>query len=94
MKEKGFSRDAEQCKAKIKNLKTEYRQVKDNNNKTMMKLEEGEKHLNTMMSWMQFLAIDQHPDHQWFWMPQREGSLLSPVRRERETALTTTAVRQ
>ena len=25
MKEKGFSRDAEQCKAKIKNLKTEYR---------------------------------------------------------------------
>ena len=34
MKEKGFSRDAEQCKAKIKNLKTKYRQVKDNNNKT------------------------------------------------------------
>ena len=34
MKEKRFSRDAEQCKAKIKNLKTEYRQVKDNNNKT------------------------------------------------------------
>ena len=34
MKEKGFSRDAEQCKAKVRNLKTEYRQAKDNNNKT------------------------------------------------------------
>ena len=34
MKEKGFNRDAEQCKAKIKNLKTEYRQAKDNNNKS------------------------------------------------------------
>ena len=87
MKEKGFTRDAEQCKAKIKNLKTEYRQAKDNNDKTGR----GRK---TFKHYDEFLATDQHPDHQWFLMPQQEGSLLSPVRRERETALTMTAVRQ
>ena len=30
----GYSRDWEQCKAKIKNLKTDYRSAKDNNGKT------------------------------------------------------------
>ena len=34
MEEQGYSRDWEQCKAKIKNLKTEYKAVKDNNGKT------------------------------------------------------------
>ena len=47
MKEKGFSRDAEQCKAKIKNLKQNI-----DRRKITTKLEEGEKHLNIMMSWM------------------------------------------
>ena len=34
MEEMGYSRDWEQCKSKIKNLKVEYRAVKDNNGKS------------------------------------------------------------
>ena len=34
MNEKGYNRDWQQCKAKIKNLKGEYRAVKDHNNGT------------------------------------------------------------
>ena len=34
MGDNGYSRDWEQCKAKIKNLKTEYRAANDNNGKT------------------------------------------------------------
>ena len=32
--EQGFERDWKQCRAKVKNLKTKYRVIKDNNNKT------------------------------------------------------------
>ena len=32
LQEQGYDRDWEQCKSKIKNLKTEYRTEKDNNN--------------------------------------------------------------
>ena len=34
LKEQGVTRDWTQCRAKIKNLKTRYREVKDNNGKT------------------------------------------------------------
>ena len=34
LQEQGYERDWKQCRAKIKNLKTKYREVKDNNNKT------------------------------------------------------------
>ena len=34
LQEQGYDRDWEQCKSKIKNLKTEYRTAKDNNNET------------------------------------------------------------
>ena len=34
MQQKGYERDWQQCKTKIKNLKKEYRQVKDNNGQT------------------------------------------------------------
>jgi len=34
MRQKGYDRDWKQCRNKIKNLKTEYRQVKDNNTQT------------------------------------------------------------
>ena len=34
MREKGYNRDSEQCKTKIKNLKSTYRSIKDHNNKS------------------------------------------------------------
>ena len=34
MKEQGHQRDWKQCRSKVKNLKTKYREVKDHNNKT------------------------------------------------------------
>ena len=34
LKEQGIKRDWKQCRAKVKNLKTKYREVKDNNSKT------------------------------------------------------------
>ena len=34
LQKKGFNRDAEQCKIKIKNLKSQYRPIKDHNNKS------------------------------------------------------------
>ena len=34
LKEKGINRDWKQCRAKVKNLKTTYREVNDNNGKT------------------------------------------------------------
>lgn len=34
LQEQGYNRDWEQCKTKIKNLKKEYRQVKDHNGET------------------------------------------------------------
>ena len=34
LKEQGIQRDWKQCRAKVKNLKTKYREVKDNNGKT------------------------------------------------------------
>jgi len=34
MRQKGYDRDWKQCRNKIKNLKKEYRQVKDNNTQT------------------------------------------------------------
>ena len=34
LKEQGIKRDWKQCRAKVKNLKTKYRKVKDNNGKT------------------------------------------------------------
>ena len=34
MKEEGYNRDWQQCRAKVKNLKGEYRAVKDHNNGT------------------------------------------------------------
>ena len=34
LQEQGYERNWKQCRAKIKNLKTKYREIKDNNNKT------------------------------------------------------------
>ena len=34
LQEQGYERDWKQCRAKVKNLKTKYREVKDNNDKT------------------------------------------------------------
>ena len=34
LQEQGYEHDWKQCRAKVKNLKTKYREIKDNNNKT------------------------------------------------------------
>lgn len=34
LQEQGYTRDWKQCRSKVKNLKTQYREVKDHNNKT------------------------------------------------------------
>ena len=34
LQEEGYEREWKQCRAKVKNLKTKYREVKDNNDKT------------------------------------------------------------
>jgi hypothetical protein len=60
MEEGGYNRDWEQCKAKKKNVKTEYRGVKDNNGKTGR----GRK---TFKRWMKFWAIGQPPNQQLSW---------------------------
>ena len=56
MQQKGYDRDWQQCRNKIKNLKKEYRLVKDNSGQTG----EGEKHASIIRSLMTSQGIGQH----------------------------------
>ena len=54
LQEQGYEREWKQCRAKVKNLKTKYREVKDNNDKTGR-----ESHANSIGSLTKSLGIAQ-----------------------------------
>ena len=64
MCEKGYVRDWQQRRTKIKNLKKEYQQTKDHNGQT----EEGGKYANFIKNWTVSWVIGQHQCQQFYWI--------------------------
>ncbi len=66
LEKQGHTRNWKQCRSKVKNLKTSYKEVKDHNNKTG----NGRNNANSTKSWTAFLGIDQLPHPSLSWIQQ------------------------
>ena len=68
MRELGYERDWQQCKVKIKNLKSIYRDIKI----IMEKLGGGERHVNFIKSWTRSWGTGQFQSLQLCWIQHKQ----------------------